>query len=200
MVSTRWSSPHARPWALALLVAFAASALHPTAWAATVQVETIDGQRVAVAIRGLELAGEHYDIEFAPTTAGELYGDPPAFDFDHRDAATAAVEAVITALNGTDAERVGDADDVRHRFYIGFEPFFDDTRARAGQMFTSWQSFGEAVLQPHMPNVFATFTPVPLPASLPLLAGACAALGALGWRRRVAGRALRGVRAPRSHS
>jgi PKD repeat protein len=82
-----------------------------------------DGENVS-AIRNLELGSFIYDVEFFNYTAAAIYpGDPPRFDFDTREEAEDAVEAVIAVLNAEGGvSEVGRTADTGLPFFrVGYE-------------------------------------------------------------------------------
>lgn len=89
-----------------------------TAFAATVETE---GDTIT-AIRDLVIGSKTYDVEFVmpEATAKTIYDDPPEFDFDNRNDAQAAMQAVVAVIN-SDGTIAGAGPNRTPIFRIGYE-------------------------------------------------------------------------------
>ncbi len=90
----------------------------------------------ASSITNLIVNSTTYGVEFQNNSANSIYGTPPAFTFNNKTDASAAVEAIITALNGVPAVKKVGASGVKPAFLVAYAD-----REIFGTSFTdAWQS------------------------------------------------------------
>jgi hypothetical protein len=157
------------------------------AGAATVLTTGPDND-IAIGILDLDVGGTLYNVDFlADTTADDLYGSPPrSYDFDNETAASAALDAVIAALNAHTPEEITDVGaDGNVRFYIGYEDTFLDTllfTVESQYLNSDWQNNGRFEMTNTFRRVYADFSPIPVPAAVWLFGSGL--LGLIGVARR----------------
>jgi hypothetical protein len=129
---------------------------------AQAQAEVIfDGDTdTATGILNLDVDGDLYNVAFLSTTATDLYGADPIFEFPGSDSAGEAVESVNAALNDSIATRVGPSSGDNSPLYnIGSElRDVDSINTRVGQFSFVWILEG-GFKGFDQESIYADFTP-----------------------------------------
>ena len=159
---------------LAAVIALVGAVTTTAASAATV---VLDNPRVATDILGLNVLGTRYDVFFNNVGDGTFVGNTAG--------ATAARDAINAALNTSTAEfvRILNTGVVVNNFGVQDGP--STVRGVSFSIAGNWQaSANTALLAPVAQFRLAAPAPIPVPASLPLLAIGLAGLGFIKRRAR----------------
>lgn len=142
----------------------------------------LDGTN-AVAILGLDVDGQLYDVSFQTAVFGDIDRQPEVFPFfGDLSGASEAQDKVVALLNDSNASSVGGANDA----WIAYRQVASSGGAiaiqAAGPAFLegSWQS-SDFISSIADSNNYALFAAVPLPATIWLFV---TALGFLAWAKR----------------
>jgi len=149
------------------------------------------GSTNAIGIEDLFVIESFYNVTFLSTTASDLYGPDPnwEWDFDGTGAAEKALEAVNSALNGSAALTVGDDSSFYNIGYDLVPTTMKNIQTKEGVYidttpFTGWAKGQDGQNHPYELTVtYADFQVVPVPAAVWLLGSGL--IGLLGLRRRL---------------
>jgi len=152
----------------------------------------IENAGIASEILDLPVDGTLYNVVFlADEFADRLYagtGGTLDFDFDNATDASAAVDAIVAALNGAGVNGVGPDDNMTapdNEFRIGFMSLGSDVRTQVGaNLSTSFTNEGTEIAGGGFRATYADFTVVPEPTTGLLLGMGLCGLGLIGRRRR----------------